>query len=700
MAFVEFTPSGGLFQFSVQLAGGMAAVGDDVAFFTGPDPELGAQHPGQQMHPVLPTWHPADTEPIGNVARKVRRGLRAGQLVVAWLKLLWLLARLRPDVVIWSSWRFSMDAAGVLAVRRLLPKAALALVAHEPVPRVRADTTKDRRGRVLDPALTKAWNCLDAVFVLGEAAKAKAIERWGITCPVVVVPHGDEAALRGADPLPDVVDTDPVVLFFGAWTAYKGIDLLFDAVPAVKDRVPDAQFVVAGSVLGVDGPGLAARAAALGVDARPGYVATEDIHGMFAAARVVVTPYRRATQSGVVHLAYTFERPVVATAVGDIPSVVQDGVTGFLVTPDDPAALADGLVALLADPALAQKMGAAGAAWLAEVASWPAIGRTVHETLEQVMADPTDDDRPFVLTGSGPGLRNTAVTTAVRAAFAVINRTVKRGHYAACRLLGSLASPAAYVEFSAPGGGRFRAHPRDGYWMRIMLARRRYEPELLPVVTRAVEAGVPFLDCGANLGWWSVIAGAGLRDPQRVLAVEASPSTYRGLTENARLNGNSFATRQVAVWSRSGEVIDFVEARESAASSVAQTRMPGTAEGHVAHVPTATLDELLATVAPGSGAVLCKLDVEGAEIEVLSASERIRSGDVALMFEDHGSDLTSAVSMWLIERGFVVHCPDPGGALIRMTDLASINALKVDPEWGYNFLAWIAGGAAEKVFGP
>lgn len=386
IAFVEFTPSGGLFQFSAQLAGGMAAVGDEVHFFTGPDPELGAQHPGQQMHPVLPTWHPADTEPVGRITRKVRRALRAGQLALAWVKALWLLARLRPDAVVWSSWRFSMDAAGVLLVRRLLPNAALALVAHEPVPRVRSDTTKERHGRVLDPALQKAWQSIDAVFVLGETARAKAIERWQVRCPVVVVPHGDEAALRGAGPLPAVADTDPVVLFFGAWTAYKGIDLLFDAVPAVKEKVPDARFVVAGSVLGVDGPGLTARAAELGVDARPGYVATEDIHGLFADARVVVTPYRRATQSGVVHLAYTFERPVVATAVGDIPGVVQDGVTGLLVTPDDPAALAEGLTALLADPGLAQKMGTAGAAWLAETASWPVVAGLVHDTLESALA--------------------------------------------------------------------------------------------------------------------------------------------------------------------------------------------------------------------------------------------------------------------------------------------------------------------------
>lgn len=381
---MEFSPSGGLFQFSAQLAGGVAARGDAVDFYTGPDPELGPTHPGVRMRPVLPTWHPADEKPIGRLAKKARRVLRAGQRALAWLVVLGLLVRSRPDVVVWSGWRFSMDALGAVATRRLLPKSVLVLVAHEPVPRVRSDTTRERHGRVLDPALARAWHSVDAVFVLGEEARAKVHERWKVSCPVVVIPHGDEAALRGDAPVPPCAQTDPVVLFFGAWTAYKGIDLLFDAVPAVTATVPDARVVVAGSVLGVDEAALTARAAALGVDARPGYVATADVARLFGEARVVVTPYRRATQSGVVHLAYTFERPVVATAVGDIPSAVRDGVTGLLVTPDDPAALADALIDLLTDADRAQEMGAAGAAWLAAEASWPAVAQRIRDTVDSV----------------------------------------------------------------------------------------------------------------------------------------------------------------------------------------------------------------------------------------------------------------------------------------------------------------------------
>ncbi|MEJ2887373.1 glycosyltransferase family 4 protein [Actinomycetospora aeridis] len=379
VAIVEFTPSGGLFQFSSQFADGLAE-SCEVHLITGPDPELGPQHPAHHVHAVLPTWHPADAEPVGPWTRTVRRAFRAVRLVLAWVVAAIRLRRLRPDAVIWSSWRFSIDALGALAVRRLLPRAVLALVAHEPVGRVRRDTTRERRGRVLDLTMERAWACLDVVFVLGETARAAVLASRPVRGRVVVIPHGDESALRHGAPVPACRDTGPVVLFFGGWTAYKGIDLLLDAVPRTRAAVPDVRVVLAGAVLHTP-PALLERAADLGVDARPGYVPVDEVPALLASARVVVVPYRRATQSGVVHLAYTFERPVVATAVGELPAVVADGGTGLLVEPGDADALADALVALLADPDRAHRLGAAGAAWLATESSWPAIGRRAHGAL-------------------------------------------------------------------------------------------------------------------------------------------------------------------------------------------------------------------------------------------------------------------------------------------------------------------------------
>jgi starch synthase len=77
--------------------------------------------------------------------------------------------------------------------------------------------------------------------------------------------------------------------------------------------------------------------------------------------------------------------PVVATAVGGMADIVDDGVTGFLVPPDDPAALADALEAVLGDPALAAAMGAAGRRAAAGRLSPAEMARRVAAVYEEVL---------------------------------------------------------------------------------------------------------------------------------------------------------------------------------------------------------------------------------------------------------------------------------------------------------------------------
>jgi glycosyltransferase involved in cell wall biosynthesis len=81
---------------------------------------------------------------------------------------------------------------------------------------------------------------------------------------------------------------------------------------------------------------------------------------LFRRASVVVLPYIEASTSGVISVAYTFAKPVVATTVGCLPEMVEDGRTGFLVPPRHPQALADAIVRLLRDPALRHELGGNG----------------------------------------------------------------------------------------------------------------------------------------------------------------------------------------------------------------------------------------------------------------------------------------------------------------------------------------------------
>lgn len=359
---VEFSPSGGLFQFAAQLGSALADRGEEVELWTGPDPEITSEEAGFAIRSVLPTWHPNDNPEGSYATYLLRRGKRAGQLVLAWLVLAGQLRRRPPRAVLFSQWRFTFEPWFVVAICKLLPRTVFGIIAHEPLPRSDAkDTSKAKEGRLLQASFAAAWREMDVVFVLGPQTRQIVLEHWQPSCDVVVIPHGDSGAMhRGRPPAP-ITQTEPIALFFGTWTTYKGIDVLIDAFALVKAEMPTARLIVAGAISAdVDATDLLARAAANGVEARPGYCAMDEVPGLIESARVVVTPYIRASASGVAHLAYTFGRPVIGTTVGDLPAAIEDGVTGLLVPPNDVPKLAAAILRLLQDPELAARLGDAG----------------------------------------------------------------------------------------------------------------------------------------------------------------------------------------------------------------------------------------------------------------------------------------------------------------------------------------------------
>ena len=385
IALVEFPPSGGLFQFSIQLGEALARAGDDVELITGPSPELTSREPDCRVRSILPTWHPTAGADAPDWWRRARRGIRAGQHAAAWVALIVYLLASRPDAVVWSAWRFPLDGWGVRIVRKVLPGAVLALVAHEPRPLVEQPGQDGlyKTSAITNGALSRAYADLDVAFVLGESARQTLIDTWRLGAPVVVIPHGDEG-IYASSTIAEAKSTEPVALSFGTITAYKGIDTLCEAWPAVRRSVPNARLVIAGALSAdVDERALRAQVDGLdGVTLRTGYVPVGDVAPFFAAARCVVLPYKRSSQSGVAHLAHTLGRPVVATRVGDIPDVVRDGVSGLLVAPGDAGELAGALVRLLTGPAEAQRMGEAGANALTDSASWDDVAARLAAGLD------------------------------------------------------------------------------------------------------------------------------------------------------------------------------------------------------------------------------------------------------------------------------------------------------------------------------
>ena len=185
-----------------------------------------------------------------------------------------------------------------------------------------------------------------AVIVLAEELKKQVIERaWRDTDRIVVVRAGGRDNLtqragwhRGSAPW----EACRRVLYLGTVLDYKGVDVLIRAERQLRDLVDDYEIVIAGECRDwspyerlIDGN------PRFRVDIR--YVPTEELAHLFDGAAVVVLPYRRASQTGVIPLAYSSGLPVVATRVGGLPELVEDGRTGLLIEPEDERGLAEAL---------------------------------------------------------------------------------------------------------------------------------------------------------------------------------------------------------------------------------------------------------------------------------------------------------------------------------------------------------------------
>ena len=136
--------------------------------------------------------------------------------------------------------------------------------------------------------------------------------------------------------------TGRVLLFFGYVRAYKGLHVLIDAMAEVVKQL-EVHLLVVGEFYEEEGP-YREQIKRLGLEAyitvHSSYISNEMVGEYFSASDAVVLPYRSATQSGIAQIAYNFDKPVIATDVGGLGEVVQDGRTGLLVPPDDPRALA------------------------------------------------------------------------------------------------------------------------------------------------------------------------------------------------------------------------------------------------------------------------------------------------------------------------------------------------------------------------
>jgi glycosyltransferase involved in cell wall biosynthesis len=381
LAVIESAPRGGLLHYAAQLGEGLAERGHEVDLITARTHELAVPPPGVRIRAVLPVATRAPDESAGAVGLLVRRAGIAARVVAASARTLWELARGHYDgVILTDDFSVAPAAAGALALTLLPGRPRLTAVCHEPRPRSRRGSGVYERSQVLHWLLRRTYPRLDVVFVHGERSRDEFIAQWPRT-ELVVIPHGNERLLASEPPPPSTEDR---ILFFGEWRRAKGLEQLTQAFGLVRERRSEARLTIAGVPTPDSDPDrIRAWAAAQdgSVTLIDRYLEIDELSQLFAGARLLAAPYIAGSQSGVVHLAMTMGRAVVASDVGELPETVIDGETGIIVPAGDVEALAGALERLLADPELAERLGEAGRRRALEEYSWARVAERVEAAL-------------------------------------------------------------------------------------------------------------------------------------------------------------------------------------------------------------------------------------------------------------------------------------------------------------------------------
>jgi glycosyltransferase involved in cell wall biosynthesis len=259
---------------------------------------------------------------------------------------------LKPDLIVYKFWMpFFAPCYGVIAaIAKWGTKTKTMFICDNVIPH------EKRPG---DKFFTQAaFRFIDSYVVQSQAVE-RDLKLWKKDPLFALLPHpvyeifGEELEkadarrkLTVSHPHLALKEEDRVLLFFGYVRDYKGLDVALDSMPHILKKM-SVKLLVVGEFYSNEAQ-YRTQVERLGIGANvffhSDYVANENVAAFFSAADVLTLPYKSATQSGIIQIAYNFHRPVIVTDVGGLGEVVPDGRTGFVVPPNDPPALSDAVL--------------------------------------------------------------------------------------------------------------------------------------------------------------------------------------------------------------------------------------------------------------------------------------------------------------------------------------------------------------------
>jgi len=266
-------------------------------------------------------------------------------------------------------------------ISRFLKNYRIVTTIHDP--KIHVGQDRYRRAKLAQKYIVRHSN---QVIVHGEKLKEQMIKIYNIPSNkvhVISIGECDVAPFKNYE-REDLKEDGNLILYFGTIVEYKGLEYLIKAEPMITKEVPDAKIAIAGTGENFKKyeKMMINRNNFMVYNYRIPYKEGAEL---FQRCSVVALPYIEASQSAVVPTAYGFKKPVIVTDVGSIPEIVDGGVTGFIVPPKNPEALADAIVKLLKDEKLRKEMGENSYKKLKRELSWGKIAEKTIEVYKEAM---------------------------------------------------------------------------------------------------------------------------------------------------------------------------------------------------------------------------------------------------------------------------------------------------------------------------
>lgn len=252
-----------------------------------------------------------------------------------------------------------------------------ALFVHDPAPH-----SGDHESQFPWPlrAIARFSEVTAARILVHSPSLAQQLSPWFDQSRVAVVPHGVAVSVE-----PAALISPPRLLIVGRLMHYKGVDTALEAFSRVRAERPECELVIAGrgdlaaTVRARDGEG---------IELINRYITEDEITALLRSARLVLLPYRDASQSGVGLLATGMGIPCVVSRTGALPDLVPLGHSPLVVAPSDPDELASAVLGALdhGDDFRAETLHHAAATF-----AWPVVGQ---QLISELVSDGCSSQTP------------------------------------------------------------------------------------------------------------------------------------------------------------------------------------------------------------------------------------------------------------------------------------------------------------------